>query len=101
MAQFTTGSSEMMQGVRSLQEMNEHLQGSLKQLQGEVETVASQWTGSAATAFQNLMMRFNEDATKLNQNLQQMSEAMAGNNQAYQTSEESNQSEMSKLLGGL
>lgn len=101
MAQFTTGSSEMMQGVRSLQEMNESLQASLRQLQGEVESIGGSWSGAAATAFQNLMMRFNEDASKLNQNLQQMSEAMTGNNQAYQASEEANQSEMSKLLGGL
>lgn len=99
--QFTTGSSEMMAGVQSLQEMNDSLNASLRALQGEVEQVASAWSGSAATAFNTLMNRFNEDATKLNQNLQQMSEAMASNNKAYQASEEANQSEMSKLLGGL
>jgi WXG100 family type VII secretion target len=100
-AQFTTGSSEMLAAVSSMNDVNSALQSNLRNLQSEVEGVAGQWSGAAATAFTNLMSKFNEDATKLNTDLQQISEAVAGNNQAYQAQEDEAQSSMSSILGGL
>lgn len=99
--QFTTGSTEMLQAVKTMEDVNQQLQGSLRALQGEVEQVAGAWKGSAATAFANLMARFNEDATKLNNDLQQISEAVSGNNKTYQANEENAQSSISGIMNGL
>jgi WXG100 family type VII secretion target len=99
--QFTTGSQEMLTAVNSMEQVNSALQGNLRNLQSEVEGVASAWQGTAAAAFNNLMMKFNEDATKLNQDLQQIADAVKGNQQQYQQSEDEQHSSMTQILGGL
>lgn len=101
MASFQTGSDEMLRAVQGMQQTNEALQKNLSTLQSEVEGVGQGWVGTAATAFNNLMMKFHEDATKLNQDLQQISEAVAGNNTNYQSQEQEAQSSMTQILGGL
>ena len=98
---FQTGSAEMLAAVSNLRDVNQALQGNLSRLQSEVEGVSGAWQGAAATAFANLMSKFNEDATKLNQDLEQISEAVEGNQKAYQAQEDSAQSSMSSILGGL
>jgi WXG100 family type VII secretion target len=98
---FQTGSAEMLQAVQRMEDVNQALQGNLRSLQSEVEGVSGQWVGTAATAFTNLMAKFNEDATRLNSDLQQMAEAVRGNQQAYQATEDAAQSSMSSILGGL
>ena len=100
-AQFTTGNAEMLAAVSNMEQVNQALQGNLRNLQNEVDNVASAWAGQAHTAFQTLMAKFNEDATKLNTNLQQISEAVRSNNQAYQAQEQDQQSSMTQILGGL
>ena len=100
-AQFQTGSAEMLAAVQSMDEVNQALQGNLSRLQSEVEGISGQWAGAAASAFTNLMAKFNDDATKLNRDLQQIGEAVAGNNKAYQAQEDSAQSSMTSILGGL
>jgi WXG100 family type VII secretion target len=98
---FQTGSAEMQQAVSSMEQVNQALQGNLKNLQSEVEQVASAWQGTAATAFANLMEKFNDDASKLNQDLEQIATAVSGNQKNYQAQEDSAQSSMSQILGGL
>jgi WXG100 family type VII secretion target len=100
-AQFTTGSAEMLAAVQQMEDVNSALQGNLKTLQSEVEGVSGQWAGAAATAFTTLMSKFNEDATKLNQDLSQIAEAVTGNQKTYQAQEDEAQSSMSQILGGL
>jgi WXG100 family type VII secretion target len=98
---FLTGSAEMQQAVSSMEEVNQALQANLKNLQSEVEQVAGAWRGTAATAFANLMEKFNEDATKLNQDLEQISTAVSGNQKTYQAQEDTTHSSMTQILGGL
>jgi WXG100 family type VII secretion target len=98
---FQTGSVEMQQAVSSMEEVNQALQGNLKNLQSEVEQVAGAWRGTASTAFANLMAKFNEDGAKLNQDLAQIAEAVSGSQKNYQAQEDSAQSSMSQILGGL
>lgn len=100
-ARFQTGSAEMLQAVNSMEEANQALQGNLSRLQSEVEGISGNWVGTAATAFTTLMGRFHEDAAKLNQDLQQIADAVRGNQQAYQAQEDENQSSMSNILNGL
>ena len=98
---FQTGSAEMLAAVKSMEDINAQLQKNLQTLQSEVESVSSAWKGSAATAFNTLMGKFNEDANKLNQDLSQIAEAVGTNQKAYQAQEDSAQSSMTSILGGL
>jgi len=100
-AQFTTGSPEMLAAVSSMEQANQALQGNIKNLQSEVEGVGGAWSGAAATAFSTLMAKFNEDATKLNTDLQQIADAVRSNNSTYQAQEDQAHSSMSQILGGL
>src|ERR1700756_1555539 len=95
---FQTGSAEMLQAVKSMEDANQSLQANLRTLQSEVEGISGQWVGTAATAFTNLMDKFHTDATQLNNDLQQISESVRGNQQAYQASEDDNQSSISNIL---
>jgi WXG100 family type VII secretion target len=98
---FQTGSTEMLQAVQGMESTNQSLQGNLRNLQSEVEQVAGAWKGTAATAFANLMDKFNTDAAALNNDLQQIADQVRGNQQAYQASEDNNSSSMSNILNGL
>jgi WXG100 family type VII secretion target len=101
MASFQTGSAEMLAAVKSMEDVNQQLQNNLKHLQSEVEGVATAWRGTAATAFNTLMSKFNDDATKLNTDLNQIADAVRGNQVNYQAQEDSAQSSMSSILSGL
>jgi WXG100 family type VII secretion target len=98
---FQTGSNEMLTAVRTMEETNQALLGNLKTLQQEVEGVAGAWQGAAATAFTTLMAKFDEDAAKLNRDLGQIAEAVTGNQKAYQAQEDTTNSQMTQILGGL
>src|SRR6266567_8134261 len=98
---FQTGSAEMQQAVQAMEQANQALQSNIKNLQSEVETVAPAWQGTAAAAFTHLMNKFQEDATNLNKDLQQIAEAVTGNQKAYQAAEDQQHSTMTQILGGL
>lgn len=99
--QFTTGSAEMLQAVKSMEDVNQSLQGNLKNLASEVEQVAAGWKGTAATAFNTLMTKFNEDANKLNQDLAQIAEAVTGNQKNYQAQEDQASQSVSAIANAL
>ncbi|HYS39424.1 MAG TPA: WXG100 family type VII secretion target [Pseudonocardiaceae bacterium] len=98
---FQTGSTEMLQAVKTMEEVNQAMLGNLKTLQQEVEQVAPTWQGAAASAFTTLMAKFDEDAAKLNRDLGQIAEAVTGNAKAYQAQEDTTNSQMTQILGGL
>lgn len=84
-----------------MEDVNSQLQSNLRNIASEVEGVAGAWVGSASSAFQTLMNRFHEDATKLNQDLLQISQAVTGNKTAYVQQEQEQESQMNRILGGL
>jgi WXG100 family type VII secretion target len=98
---FQTGSAEMLQAVKTMEEVNQAMLGNLKTLQQEVEQVAPAWQGAAASAFTTLMAKFDEDAARLNRDLGQIAEATTGNQKAYQAQEDTTNSAMTQILGGL
>jgi WXG100 family type VII secretion target len=98
---FQTGSHEMLTAVSTMQEVNQAMLGNLKTLQQEVESVRGAWAGAAAQAFTTLMAKFDEDAAKLNRDLGQIAEAVTGNAKAYQAQEDTTNSQMTQILGGL
>jgi WXG100 family type VII secretion target len=104
MAGYQTGAAELIQAAKNMEDTNQQLQGALKNVMGEVENVAASWSGQAHTAFQQLMSQFSDDANKLNQNLNQIAEAVSGSAAAYQRQEEESAQSVSSIqsmLGGM
>lgn len=103
MAGYETGSEQLRQAARQMEDANVQLQSHLSALANDVAAVQGAWTGQAASAFQTLMEKFQGDAKQLNDSLQNISEQVVGSAQAYdRQEEEANQSvsAITQALGG-
>jgi WXG100 family type VII secretion target len=101
MAGFETGSAELMQAAGEMENANQDLQSQLSQLATAVDAVEGAWKGMAATAFQQLMMKFGQDAKSLNEALLAISEQVTGSAQAYQAQEEAANQSVSQIMSTL
>lgn len=81
--------------------VNEDVQATIKQVADTVMGLQGAWAGSAATAFQNLMVRFNDDATKLNQALLAIAEQLGAAGGTYQAQEDAKLDSFGGLSGRL
>ncbi|MFD4676299.1 WXG100 family type VII secretion target [Lentzea sp. NPDC058450] len=87
--------------AKKIMDVDSQTQGTLRQVQGAVDTVRASWTGEAATAFENLMARFADDAKKLQEALRTISESIASSADVYARQEEDNRSSIGNLAGRL
>ncbi|GAA3841742.1 WXG100 family type VII secretion target [Saccharothrix violaceirubra] len=98
---YGTGTEELVGAATDIVSTDEHVQGILRSLRGTVDTVGASWKGQAATAFQNLINRFDEDARKLQEALRAIAEQMSGSADIYRRQEEEQNQSMGGLLGRL
>lgn len=74
----------------------------VQSVQGEIEQAGSYWSGAAATSYTQLMQRWNEEATKLNNILNTLEDALRGTAADQAATEEQHQqtiSGLSSLMG--
>ena len=86
---FTTQTAQMQQAATKVDDVNGAVRSQLSSLQSQVESVQAHWTGQAASTFQGLMVRYNEDAQKWSQALTGISEQIRTSGQTYATQDES------------
>jgi WXG100 family type VII secretion target len=86
---FTTQTAQMQQAASKVDDVNNEVRSLLSSLQSQVESVQAHWTGQAASTFQALMMRYNEDAQKLSQALTGISEQIRTSGQTYAAQDQS------------
>jgi WXG100 family type VII secretion target len=98
---FGTTTEVMQKAAQQVQQVSEEIGQELRSLQGQLEPVAASWKGSAASAFQQLMARWSEDAGKLTQALQGISEILDSSTKNYSQVEDQNSSQISKILNGM
>jgi len=98
---YSTEFAVMQKAAQSVQQTVEEIGAEMRSLESALAPVASAWKGSAASAFQQLMERFQADGVKLTQALQAIGEALGSNTTNYSQVEEQNASAIAKLLGGL
>lgn len=79
------------------QKIDEHL----NRLRGELEAVAGSWQGAAATQFTSLMVQWNDNATKVNQALQDLADNLQATDSSMDHNEAETENSFSQLLGGL
>lgn len=98
---FNTDAATMQKAAQQVQQVSEEISGELRALQANLDPVAASWKGAAASAFQQLMVRWHEDAGKLTSALQGIAEMLESTNKNYSQVEEANQSQISNILSGL
>ena len=98
---YTTDAAVMQKAAQQVQQVSEEIGGELRSLMSNLEPVAGAWKGSAASAFQQLMARWQEDANKLTQALQGISELLDNTTKSYSSAEQNNASSIAQILGNL
>lgn len=68
--------------------VREDVDATLKQTMDVVAGLEGQWRGAAATAFNNMMLRFKDDTAKLNQALEAIAEQLQAAGSEYQVQED-------------
>ncbi len=101
--QFGAQFEQMQAAANHVVEVNQSVQGQLSQLRGQLAPLAGAWKGQAASAFQVLMDRWDNDARTLNEALNGIGEQIRGSGTTYaQADEAENQTytRISQALGG-
>lgn len=101
MSAFGTQTDEMARAAQQVLQVSESLQQQMRSLMNNLEPLATTWKGQAASAFQQLMDRFNTDSQKLSTALGNIANALDANTKNYNASEEQNHSAIASILGGL
>jgi WXG100 family type VII secretion target len=95
--QYTTTEEEMVAFSNKISTVNGQIQGEISRLQTVIDTITSGWKGAAATSYNNLQTQVNEDATKLNQILGEIKEAIDTTTKNYSASEEEQAASISQV----
>lgn len=91
----------MAKAAQQVQQVSESLQQQMRSLMSNLEPLASTWKGAAASAFQELMERFNGDSQKLTTALGNIANALDQNTKNYNASEDANASSIKNILTSL
>src|SRR5260370_28849753 len=98
---FGTSVDVMQKAAQQVEQVSQEIGQELRSLESQLEPVAASWKGSAASAFQQLMLRWNEDASKLTQALNGIAEILGSTTKNSSTTEQDNASQIGRILGGL
>ena len=98
---FGTDPAVMAKAAQQVDQVSQEISQELRSLMSKLEPVAAGWKGSAASAFQQLMARWQEDAGKLTQALGGISEMLQSTNKNYTQIEEQNSSSIANIMQGL
>jgi len=101
MAQFKTGSQELLTAGQDIVNTGGEIDNILRSLNSIIDGIGAQWQGEAKNAFDKLNERFDADAVKLNNALKEMAEQMTGGAQLYIQQQEEQAAEMSNVLSRL
>jgi len=91
-AAMATASSQVEQAASVIQGLQSSMNGYASQLQGG-------WQGQAATAFSNTYEAFTADFAKVLTALQSIQEKLVATHGTYQTTEETNTSQVTRVAG--
>jgi WXG100 family type VII secretion target len=91
----------MAKGAQAIEDASIQIDGLLKKLDGEVQTMFGGWASEAQRSFAVLHSNWVSQQTKLTTSLREMQEALVATNRAYMQQEESQSSAFGKISGQL
>ncbi|MFJ1757983.1 WXG100 family type VII secretion target [Kitasatospora sp. NPDC088134] len=95
--QFTTTAEEMIAFANRIGEVNNQVQAEIGRLNNLVTEIRQGWRGDAATAYEQMQQRFNEDANALNRVLDEIRQAIEATTKLYSMTED----EQRAAVGGV
>jgi WXG100 family type VII secretion target len=101
MAGYTTDQATLDKAASNMLNTQDQLNSALTKMASELEPLRTAWKGDASTAFQNLIERFQGDAQKMNQALEQIANTMSQNASKYAAQEQEQQQAMSQITNML
>ncbi|MFF9482370.1 WXG100 family type VII secretion target [Streptomyces sp. NPDC014733] len=96
-SQFTVTEEEMVAFSGKIGSVSQTIEGEIRHLNTVVDNITSGWRGQAATSYNQLQSKVNEDATRINQLLNEIKEAIDGTTKNYAASEEAQNASMSHV----
>ena len=73
----------------------------LSALRGKLSGIGAQWRGAGSSAFQQVMVRWDEDARKITSALNEFEANLRSSDQTYNANDESQSATFSKFAGRL
>ena len=99
--QFGTQTETMRVASQHVVQVNEQIQQQLATLRSQLAPLEGSWRGDAHAAFQTLMVRWNEDANRINRALHAIGESIQTSGVQYRAAEEDNRSTISSIQQSL
>ena len=87
MSGFEATTEELDALAKHIGNISDQIQGQARIVRDAASGVAAGWTGTAASAFQSLMARMDEDVAKLDRALQSIQEQVASTADVYARTE--------------
>ncbi len=101
MADQRAADGALKQGFTAVESTKADIDGHLKRLEGDLSTIGSSWQGAASAQFQSLMNQWHENATKVNQALQDLADNLRATDSSMTHNESETGNSFSSLAGGL
>ncbi|MRG58879.1 WXG100 family type VII secretion target [Agromyces sp. CFH 90414] len=95
--QISAEEGALRRGAQAVNEAKGAIDQKVKTVRGEIEQVSAYWTGAAAGSYTQLLNRWNEETTKLNQVLVTLEDALAGTERDQAATEDQHQQTISGL----
>jgi WXG100 family type VII secretion target len=87
----------LRRGAEAVNTAKAGIDDQVKKVRTELDQVAGFWTGAAAASYTQLLSRWNDETTKLNQVLVTLEDALRGTEKDQAASEESHQQTIGNL----
>jgi WXG100 family type VII secretion target len=99
--QFGTETDAMLAVGQRIKDIQQSMQGQMRSLQSQLAPLAGTWRGQASVAFQQVMTRWNEDATRINTALDDIATKVSEGGRNYAASDEENRQAINRLGGAV
>jgi WXG100 family type VII secretion target len=98
---YTTSQAALDKAAGQMLDTNQQLIQAMQKMASELEPLQSAWQGEAATAFQNLIQHFQDDAKTMNNALDVIANNVSANAKQYAQQEADQAQQMSSILNTL
>lgn len=96
---FGTTTEEMVRAAGQVRAVSDAVNGELGRLRSQLGPLQGQWSGTAATAFAQLVAKWDTEARRLNEALGAIGEQLGGTATTYQQQEDRNRTAITSVLG--
>ena len=99
MGQIAAADGAILKGADTVAETRENLKNLIKTVETQMLAIGSGWEGSASTAFQGLMQRWNAESSKVTNALVEFEDNLRSSQRDYDTTDQAQVDAISKIAG--